>query len=92
MSSGQRERIEPLGERRLRLSADLKDQLEVVRGDIDAVFGPGYAKGHPQLVGVLVQANSTDTQADVIAERLLWLGEALEALAVAVERLNGRPQ
>jgi hypothetical protein len=90
MSSGRRERIEPLAERRLRLYGGLRDELAIARDEIDAVFGAGFALKNPALLAAALQSNALYTQAEGLDERLLWLGEALEALAVAVEQLNGK--
>jgi hypothetical protein len=36
------------------MSADPISRLEVVRREIDRVFGPDYAREHPELVAVVV--------------------------------------
>ena len=45
------------------------DPLDEAVRRIDKAFGPGYAKGHPQLVAALVQAAAFDRVARVIEAR-----------------------
>lgn len=50
--------------------------------DIDEVFGPGYAKKHPELVGEYLRSCAIDLQTGVMAR-------AIETLAEAVESASG---
>ena len=66
----------------------LKDKLRDARDAIDEVFGSGFAKKHPELVGDCIKAEAVDS----VAYRLKWLGTgdaathlgALEALGAAI--------
>ena len=53
--------------------SDPISRLEVVRREIDRVFGDGYAAAHPELVAVVMQTAASD-----------W---AASRLAVAIERV-----
>jgi hypothetical protein len=55
------------------MAADPISRLEVVRSEIDRVFGAGYAAAHPDIVVVAVQTAASD-----------W---AASRLAVAIERV-----
>jgi hypothetical protein len=52
----------------------IKEHLELVLGAIDDVFGDGYAKKNPELVGRLIQG-------EIIGFGMFQISEALHALA-----------
>jgi hypothetical protein len=52
---------------------------------IDKVFGAGYAKEHPELVGAFIQAASVDFQASSISK---VIGEALHEIANSINLLT----
>ena len=52
----------------------IKEHLELVLGAIDNVFGDGYAKKNPELVGRLIQG-------EIIGFGMFQISEALHALA-----------
>jgi hypothetical protein len=55
------------------MAADPISRLEVVRREIDRVFGDGHAAAHPEVVVVVVQSAASD-----------W---AAARLAAAIERV-----
>jgi hypothetical protein len=59
------------------MSADPISRLEVVRREIDRVFGAGHAAANPQLVAAVLAAASSDWAA-------ARLGVAIEHVAIAL--------
>lgn len=55
--------------------SEMKEQLLVMVEAIDEVFGEGYAKKNPELVGRVMQAMNTG-----------YIGDILERLVEAIER------
>lgn len=60
----------------------IKEHLELVLGAIDDVFGDGYAKKNPELVGRLIQGQT-------INFGLCQISEALHALAEPEPEMPG---
>lgn len=48
---------------------------------IDGRFGDGYARGHSELVGQLVQAQATDFNSTVISAALYEIADQLDQIA-----------
>jgi hypothetical protein len=59
-------------------------RLEVVRSEIDRVFGDGHAAAHPELVVAIVHAASSDWAARVICAALEDIAGALVEGGVAL--------
>lgn len=55
--------------------SEMKEQLWAMVEAIDEVFGEGYAKKNPELVGRMIQAVNTE-----------YVGDVLERLVEAIER------
>jgi hypothetical protein len=73
-------------------------RLEVVRREIDRVFGAGHAAAHPVLVAAVLNAASSDWAAMRIAAALEFIGRALlveeeetQHILPARELLRSRP-
>jgi hypothetical protein len=56
------------------------EYLDAAVKAIDARFGKGYAKAHPELVGAFIEASAVDLGAAVIAKAIGELAQATEAL------------
>jgi hypothetical protein len=65
--------------------SDPISRLEVVRSEIDRVFGDGHAVAHPELVIAVVNAASSDWAAQLLARSLRDV-----AVALLVEDEPGR--
>jgi hypothetical protein len=59
--------------------SDPISRLEVVRREIDRVFGDGHASANPQLVAAVLAAASSDWAAQLIARGLQDIAAALLA-------------
>jgi hypothetical protein len=57
--------------------SDPISRLQLARQEIDRVFGPGYAVGHPEVVCAVMQSASSDYAAQLVAR-------AIEHVAVAL--------
>jgi hypothetical protein len=80
------------------MAADPISRLEVVRSEIDRVFGDGHAAAHPELVIAVVNAASSDYAAQLIARSLQDIAAALvepeeetQRITPARELLGPRP-
>lgn len=51
----------------------MKNELEVIVDSIDSVLGEGYAKKNPELIGRMLQAESTAFAATILCDTLLSL-------------------
>jgi len=56
----------------------IKEELLTIVETIDWVFGDGYAKKNPDLVGRMLQSNSTSFAAFQLSEAIHFLGEEIE--------------
>ena len=56
----------------------IKDYFDVTVKYIDKTFGDGYAKAHPQLLGMLVHAAAIDNVGDTLSDNNLSLVYAIE--------------
>jgi type IV secretory pathway TrbD component len=72
------------------MAADPISRLEVVRREIDRVFGDGHAAAHPELVVAVVNAASSDWAAARLALAIERVAEAL--LVEEAESNPGRPE
>jgi hypothetical protein len=59
------------------MAADPISRLEVVRSEIDRVFGAGYAAAHPHVLAVTVQTAATDWAAARLAAAIERVAQAL---------------
>ena len=59
--------------------SDPISRLEVVRREIDRVFGDGYAAAHPDVVAAVVQSAASDWAATRLAVAIERVAEALLA-------------
>jgi hypothetical protein len=59
------------------MSSDPVSRLEMVRGELDRVFGDGYAREHPDLVAVVVQSAASDWAAARLASAIEHVAFAL---------------
>jgi hypothetical protein len=79
------------------MTADPISRLEVVRREIDRVFGDGHAAAHPELVIAVVNAASSDWAASRLAVAIERVAEALlveeeaQRIVPAHELLRARP-
>jgi hypothetical protein len=81
------------------MAADPISRLEVVRREIDRVFGAGYAAAHPDVVTAVVQSAATDWAATRLAVAIERVAEALlvepeevqQHILPARELLRARP-
>jgi hypothetical protein len=80
------------------MAADPISRLEVVRREIDRVFGDGHAAAHPELVVAVMNAASSDYAAQLIARSLHDIADALlepeeetQRIVPARELLRPRP-
>jgi hypothetical protein len=80
-----------LGEHRLEISSDTMmrqakmtahDYMLAAKSDIDDIWGEGYAKQHPELVGAYIQTAAMDFGANIIAQQVR---AGLEEIAEAVK-------
>ena len=67
--------------------SDPISRLEVVRREIDRVFGDGYAAAHPELVAVVMQPAASEWAASPLAGAIERVAVAL--LAEDEEMQNG---
>jgi len=71
--------------------ADPLARHEVVRSEIDRVFGDGHAAANPQLVIAVMNAASSDYAAQLIARAIEHVAEALlveeEPVSTRAEKL-----
>jgi type IV pilus biogenesis protein CpaD/CtpE len=59
------------------MSTDPISRLEVVRREVDRVFGDGYAAAHPDVVTAVVQSAASDWAAARLAVAIERVAEAL---------------
>jgi hypothetical protein len=76
--------------------SDPISRLEVVRSEIDRVFGAGHAAANPQLVAVVMQSAASDWAAARLAAAIERVAEALlveeaQPIVPARELLRARP-
>jgi len=76
---------DPLGD----TAAAIATSLRVGAHEIDALFGEGYAREHPELLGAFIQACGALAGAAHLARRLTRLGEALEQVDRAIYSTRG---
>jgi hypothetical protein len=58
--------------------------------DIDAKFGEGYAKAHPELVGAYMRAAAADFAATFQHDVIEYVSNAIDRLTDAVEKVEDR--
>ena len=77
--------------------SDPISRLEVCRGEIDRVFGDGFAHRHPELVASVMASAASDYMALTIARSLQQIAialveeEAEQHIVPARELLRARP-
>ena len=60
--------------------------------DIDAYFGKGFAKAHPELIAAYMQTAAIDMSGAVIARAVETLADAVEQVSTAIEEAKqGEP-
>jgi hypothetical protein len=69
------------------MAADPISRLEVVRREIDRVFGDGHADAHPEPVIAVVNAASSDWAASRLAAAIERVAEALLVEEVETQRI-----
>lgn len=57
--------------------------------DIDAYFGKGFAKAHPELIAAYMQTAAIDMSGAVIARAVETLADAVEQVSNAIEEAKG---
>jgi hypothetical protein len=73
--------------------SDPVSRLQIVREEIDRVFGPGYAAAHPEILVGVLQSAASDFAALTIARALQDVALALAEpdIVPAREMLRARP-
>jgi len=76
---------DPLGDAPAAITACLR----VGAREIDALFGEGYARDHPELLGAFIQAGAALAGAAYLAGRMAGLCEALDYINRAIQSTCG---